>query len=126
MNKQELMAREYGGIPLEVCQAAYDTVKKMKYKFCYFGTSDQNFLDWMTLAGVGTMTARERLDFAFITADSENPLNHAPHIKRAGQIAFYGISPAPLRAYFNHPSSWEHWMTIELALGEGLFIAKRI
>jgi hypothetical protein len=124
--KDELLARSYdSGIPLEVCQAAYDTVRKEKYTACVFVTSDVNFLDWMMLAGV-VIQPKSKLDFVFVTSEADDLFLHVPHVRKRGQVVFYGVSPSPVRAYFNSPSRYEKWLTVELPLGEGLFVARRI
>lgn len=129
MTKDELLARDYDGIPSDVCQAVYDTVLKEKYTNMATDCDDQNLLDWIALSGIklNMLDFRSgKLAFAFITKNVTSVDDAAKRITLGGQIAFYGLSPIPLRSFFNKPVNFEKWMTVEIPLGDGLFVARRI
>jgi hypothetical protein len=131
MTKDELRAREYDGVPIEVCQAAYDTIVKEGYKKCAVLTDDQNLIDWIVLAEAQTVINKTPNNKAqFLLTCSPDSLSNlslfAKKIIKGGQFVFYGLNPVPLRAFFNKSENYDDWSTIEIPLGEGLFIAKKI
>jgi len=135
MSIEELASRDYdGGLPMAVCNAAYDTIKRYGYKHCFVVCDDANLRDWLneTKSEISfedsAMDAPARLDFVFWSGDvgSGDIAILAKRIKKGGQMAFYNAYEVPLRAFFNHPGNWEKWMTAEVPLADGLFIAKKI
>lgn len=124
--KSALEARDYDDISLEVCQAVHDTIKKEKYRRIFTDSEDLNLLDWIDLAG-GERGAKGKLDLALIATEMpKNVASIATRIRKGGQLAFHGMSPVPLRVFFNHLSNYDAWLTVEIPLGEGMFIARRI
>lgn len=128
MSRADLEARDYDGIPLEVCQAVYDTITKNKYERCAILSEDVNLIDWIRLANpklVVYVMPGLRMNFAFVGPEFETQaLELTKRIKREGQIGFYGLRPEPLRAFFN--KDYDNWMTIELPIGDGIFVARRL
>lgn len=127
MTKDELRAREHDIVPLDVCQAVHDTIAKEKYKIVFTDVIDPNLEAWINLAGA-TLTDQVRLGIglAFIGSDIPDLTTFSKKIKKGGQIAFYGQSAAPLRAFFNRQENYDQWLTVELPLEAGVFIARKI
>lgn len=135
---EELKSRKYeGDLTVDVCNAVYDTIVKNKYKTVLICCQDQNLMEWL---GDGHVKAKcffvasameapaTKLDFVFWQGDTASAdLEYlSKRIRTGGQMAFHGAYEAPLRAFFNHASNWENWQTIEIPLGDGLFIARRL
>lgn len=125
-----LKAREYDDLPVELCNAVYDTITKSKYKTGVIRCEDLNLIDWVDASGLKKESPAtiKKIDFAFIDGEvTPGELEQlAVRMRPNGQAAFHRSSVRELRTFFNAPSRYDKWSTIEIALGEGLFIARRL
>lgn len=130
--KDRLKSLDYDGVSVEICQAVFDTITHEKYKDCLVVTEDERLMDWIRLAQpvavfahAGQTVGTRRYNFVFIDGDVD--IGTLPQkVKMQGQFVVHGANPVPLRALFNKPDIFEKWLTVELPLGNGLFIARRI
>lgn len=125
MTIEELKARDYEDIPLEVCGGVYETVKKHDYSSYWTDSHDVNLREWCALGGAQFKDSG-KVHIIICVEDMDDDVldQRAQRIRKNGQIAFYAGNLLRLRRYFD--SHFDKWSTFEIPVGDGLFVARKI